>query len=115
MRRQARDRLDNDNQNVGRKCDQQDAPNFTPSQGEVVDPDDAVIEWDPIAGVDRYQVIVETDANHLSLEVSLAPSTTSLRVPPTFLVPNTEYKAEVLAIAPSGNRTIAEGTFVTGP
>jgi hypothetical protein len=88
---------------------------FSPSEGETVDPDDVVIEWNPIAGVDRYQVIVESDANGFVLEVSVASSATSLRVPPTFLVPNTEYKAELLAIAPSGNRTITEGTFVTGP
>ncbi len=91
------------------------APSFTPSHGEVVDPDNAVIEWNPVGGVDRYQVIVESDANDLSLEVSVSSSTTRLQIPPTFLAPNTEYKAEVLAIAPGGNRTITEGTFVTGP
>lgn len=91
------------------------APEFSPSQGETVDPDDVEIEWDPIAGVARYQVIVESDANGFVLEVSVSSSTTTLRIPSTFLVPNTEYKAEVLAIAPSGNRTITEGTFVTGP
>jgi hypothetical protein len=91
------------------------APEFSPSEGELVDADDVEIEWGPIAGVDRYQVIVESDANGLVLEVSVSSSTTSLQIPPSFLVPNTEYKAEVLAIAPSGNRTITEGTFVTGP
>ena len=92
-----------------------DAPDFSPSNGELTDPDNTVIGWDAIAGVDRYQVIVESDDNSLVLEVSVSSSTTSLHVPPTFLVPNTLYKAEVLAIAPSGNRTITEGTFVTGP
>lgn len=91
------------------------APVFSPSEGEVVDPDDAEIEWEPVAGVDRYQVIVESDANGFVLEVSVSSSTTSLQIPSTFLVPNTEYKAELLAIAPNGNRTISEGTFVTGP
>lgn len=91
------------------------APEFSPSHGEIVGVDDVEIEWDAIAGIDRYQVIVESDANDLVLEVSVSSSTTSLQIPATFLVPNTEYKAEVLAIAPSGNRTITEGTFVTGP
>jgi hypothetical protein len=49
------------------------------------------------------------------MEVTVPSSVTSLHVPPTFLAPNTLYKAEVLAIAPSGNRTITEGTFSTGP
>jgi hypothetical protein len=92
-----------------------DAPMFTPSNGEPVDLEDTEIEWTSIAGVDRYQVIVESDANNLVLEVTVSSSTTSLRVPPTFLAPNTLYKAEVLAIAPNGNRTLTEGTFVTGP
>lgn len=91
------------------------APNFAPSQGETVDPDQVIVAWDPVGGVDRYQVIVESDANSLSLEVSVASSVHSLQIPATFLVPNTLYKAEVLAIAPSGNRTITEGTFFTGP
>ena len=91
------------------------APVFSPSEGEVVDPDDVEIEWEPIAGVDRYQVIVESDANGFVLEVSVSSATTTLQVPRTFLFANTEYKVEVLAIAPNGNRTISEGTFVTGP
>jgi hypothetical protein len=91
------------------------APNFSPSSGEVVDRNSVVIQWDAIGGLDRYQVIVESDANDLSLEVSVSAATTSLTVPPSFLAPNTVYKAEVLAIAASGNRTISEGTFVTGP
>jgi hypothetical protein len=91
------------------------APVFSPSQGETVDPDNVVVTWNPIGGMDRFQVIVESDTNELVLEVSVSSSSTSLRVPPTFLVPNTLYKAEVLAIAPSGNRTISEGTFFTGP
>jgi hypothetical protein len=58
---------------------------------------------------------VESDANNLSLEVSVSPSVTSLHIPPTYLMPNTEYKAEILAIAPNGNRSIIEGNFFTGP
>jgi hypothetical protein len=91
------------------------APEFTPANGEVVDPDDVVIQWKAIGGIETYQVIVESDANELVLEISLSGDTTELHVPPTFLEPNLEYKVEVLAIAPSGNRTITEGTFVTGP
>jgi hypothetical protein len=91
------------------------AAEFSPSHGEVVDPGNVVIEWSSIGGVERYQVIVENDASGLSMEVSVSSSTTSLHVPPTFLEPNTEYKAEILAIGANGNRTITEGTFVTGP
>ncbi len=91
------------------------APVFSPSEGEVVDPDNVEITWEEIAGVELYQVIVESDENDFVMEVSVSPETTSLHVPPTFLESNTEYKVEILAIAPNGNRTITEGTFVTGP
>jgi hypothetical protein len=91
------------------------APEFSPANGEIVDPDNVVIEWKAIGGIERYQVIVESDENELVLEISLSAETTELHVPPTFLESNLEYKVEVLAIAPSGNRTITEGTFVTGP
>jgi hypothetical protein len=91
------------------------APEFTPSEGETVDPDDVVVEWEMIPGMDRFQVIVESDANGLVLEVSVSATTTSLQVPRTFLESNTAYKVEVLAISPNGNRTITEGTFITGP
>ena len=40
---------------------------------------------------------------------------TSVTVPRQFLQPNTEYKIEVLAIEKSGNQTITEGEFSTGP
>ena len=74
-----------------------------------------MITWDPIPGIARFQVIVENEDLGVSFTIDLAASVTELRVPPTFLQPGTEYKAEVLAIAGTGNRTIAEGTFKTLP
>ncbi len=91
------------------------APVFSPSQGETVDPDDVVIEWEEIGGVELYEVIVESDENDFVFDVIVGSETTSMQVPSAFLQPNTLYKAEILAIGSSGNRTITEGTFVTGP
>lgn len=91
------------------------APSFSPSSGELVDRDNTVITWAPIAGIARFQVIVENEDLGVSMTVDLSASVTELHVPPTFLEPDTEYKAEVLAIAANGNRTIAEGTFKTLP
>jgi hypothetical protein len=45
----------------------------------------------------------------------LPGTVTQLLVPPTFLVPNSQYQYEVLAIETSGNQTLSEATFRTGP
>jgi hypothetical protein len=92
-----------------------DAPSFSPSNGESVDRNNTVITWSPVAGVASYQVIVENEDLGVVMTVDLSAAATTLQVPPTFLEPDTEYKAEVLAIGPSGNRTITEGTFGTLP
>lgn len=89
------------------------APSFTPSQGELVDPENAEIAWASVAGVETYQVIVESDENPRVFTIDLSASTLSVEIPESFLESGIEYKVEVLAIAPSGNRTISEGTFVT--
>ncbi|MCZ6775139.1 MAG: fibronectin type III domain-containing protein [Ignavibacteria bacterium] len=86
--------------------------NGDPINGDPVDPDSTVIGWDA-PGAERVQVIVgNEDLGHF-FDVIVSPETTSLNVPPQFLQPATEYKAEVLAISANGNRTITEGTFVT--
>jgi hypothetical protein len=38
-----------------------------------------------------------------------------LKVPSEFLEEGAEYKAEVLAVLPNGNKTISEGLFYTMP
>jgi hypothetical protein len=92
------------------------APVFSPSDGAVVDRNNTVITWERIPGVRRYQVIVEQEDLGVMLTVDLrGAANTSLLVPPTFLRPDTEYKAEVLAILANGNRTITESTFRTLP
>ena len=40
---------------------------------------------------------------------------TSLRVPPGFLLPDTEYEWEVLAIEEGGNQTLSSAFFRTAP
>jgi len=37
------------------------APVFSPSNGEVVDPTNTVIQWDPIAGVESWEIIVANE------------------------------------------------------
>jgi len=91
------------------------APVFSPSNGELVDLNNTVIQWDPIPGVSGYEVIVSNPSIGVSMELNVAASVTSLHVPPTFLRPNTQYDAEVLSIASNGNKNITQGSFVTLP
>lgn len=91
------------------------APLFTPDDGDVVDAANTVIAWGAIAGVESYEVIVSNEDNGLAMTVELPASATSLPVPAVFMEPDTEYKAEVLAIFPNGNKTITEHTFTTMP
>ncbi len=90
----------------------------SPAEGAVIDPDNAVIEWEPVtepAGIKiaGYQVIVELPDPLRVFSVDLPASDTSVTVPAEFLEPGTDYKFEVLAIADNANQTIHEGTFST--
>jgi hypothetical protein len=49
----------------------------------------------------------------VALDVMMPPSATTLRVPPGFLQPATEYDWEVLAIERGGNQTLSSDTFRT--
>jgi hypothetical protein len=91
------------------------APTFiSPSPGQVVDRSALTIRWRPISGLARFQLIVANEASGETMTVDLKPWVTSFPVPATFLQPNTLHKAEVLSIAPNGNKTISELTFSTG-
>jgi len=102
-----------------------DGPSIVlPLEGETVDPDNAIIQWDLVTSppgieIAGYQVIVEqvdpvtTDAISV-LDVNKLPaSATQFKVPPEFLKPGTEYLFEVLAIEVGGNQTISQSSFVT--
>ncbi len=91
----------------------------------VVDPNNLVIEWEPVTEtitgspnlkITGYQVIVEQVEPLRIFSIDLPGSATGVMVPPGFLVQrDTLHKFEVLAIEKSGNQTITEGEFVTLP
>lgn len=89
------------------------APVFTPEDGDVVDPDNTIIQWDKIPGLEGYEIIVENEDTELSLSAEVGPSVTSLRIPRQFMDPGSDYKVEILAISTNGNKTIAEHAFST--
>lgn len=87
-------------------------PTFSPSDGEVVDPRNTVVEWSA-PGAEQVEVIIEQDEREDVLDITLSGSVRRLRVPAQFLVPGLEYKIEILSIGENGNRVIAESTFET--
>ena len=98
------------------------SPNDDPP---VVDPNNFVVEWEPVTEtitgspnleITGYQVIVEQVLPRRIFSIDLPGTATSVIVPAGFLVqPDTLHKFEVLAIEKSGNQTITEGEFVTLP
>jgi hypothetical protein len=86
-------------------------------------PRDTVMHWRQVpppegSRIIGYQVLVERETGAkalpvVTLDVTMPPTATRLRVPPGFLRPNTEYSWEVLAIERSGNQTLSSSTFTT--
>ena len=90
------------------------APTFSPSDGEVVDPRNTVVEWNT-PGAEQVELIIEQDELEHVLDITVSASTHRMRVPAQFLTPGMEYKIEILSIGENGNRTISESTFHTAP
>ena len=99
----------------------------------VIDPNNGlVIDWEPVTTrfigpgpveIFEYQVILDqvdpgrdmawVDGNTRRALINLPPAVTEMTVPPEFLLPDTVYEFEILAIEASGNSTISDGEFET--
>lgn len=88
------------------------APTFSPSDGEVVDPRNTVVEW-TAPEAEQVEIIIEQEELEHVLDVILSGSTRRLRVPAQFLQPGLEYNIEILSIGENGNRIITESSFRT--
>jgi hypothetical protein len=65
-----------------------------------------------------YELVIETENDILKVFSIILDGNVAfpqVSVPPEFLEANTEYKFEVIVQEESGNRTIAETNFMTGP
>ncbi len=109
----------------------------SPAEFEIVDAAAPIlISWDPVdevidpvntvadnvvcvASVDLviegYQVIVEEEESGVEFNIILLDTATEVTVPEEMFEEDTLYKFEVLAIEESGNQTITESFFCTGP
>ncbi|HEX2503325.1 MAG TPA: hypothetical protein VHK00_05240 [Miltoncostaeaceae bacterium] len=94
--------------------------------GRPQDPAATTVAWKTVAPpkgsrIIAYQVLVVQAKRgpralpELALDVMMPPTATSLRVPPGFLAPGSEYDWEVLAIEAGGNQTISSDSFTTAP
>ena len=102
---------------------------LSPAAGATVPTIGQVASWNAvtktITGDDvtivAYQLIIEQDGpphphvigNIGSLSIYVPASVTSLPIPDGFLVPDTHYNWEVLAIEESGNQTLSSSDFTT--
>jgi len=103
-----------------------------PEEEQIIDPEiPLVIAWDPVTNklnnetgecgeetniqIIGYQVIVDNEDSEIQqrFDIKLPADATTVSVPTEFIVPNTAYKFEVLAIEASGNQTISESNFMT--
>ncbi|MGH8474602.1 MAG: fibronectin type III domain-containing protein [Methylococcales bacterium] len=96
----------------------------SPREDAIVDPDSLVVEWQSVAApngspIVGYQVLVVKPNSGIpaipkvSLDVMMPPTATSMAVPPGFLLPDSAYEWEVLAIESGGNQTLSVGHFRT--
>ncbi|CAG7857164.1 hypothetical protein MCAMS1_01898 [biofilm metagenome] len=95
-----------------------------PMENSLVDPNHTVVMWQPVAApngspIIGYQVLVVKPNSGLTalpkiiLDVMMPPTATSMVVPQGFLLPNSEYEWEILAIDQGGNQTLSVGYFRT--
>ena len=103
----------------------------SPRDGEVVDPNNVVITWEPVewttafnppqlpcgpthaCRIIGYQVIVTREDPLREYSVNVPAETTRISVPPEFLDSGAEYELEILAIEESDNQTISIIFFET--
>ena len=77
-------------------------------------PTNLTIGWIPDPEAVSYRVNLEQGDSD-TLQVMLPAGSQSLRVPEGVLAPGTDSFVEVVAVSPSGNRTVVEVAFTTRP
>ena len=96
----------------------------SPAENAVVDRNNLVVMWHPVGSANGspiigYQVLVVKPNTGLRglpkiiLDVMMPPDATSMAVPPGFLLPDSAYDWEILAIESGGNQTLTVGHFKT--
>jgi hypothetical protein len=94
-----------------------DGPQITsPAAGATVPREGLRASWKPVGERGRidiagYRAIVEREDPLRVFSVDLAPSVTSVTIPPEYLEPGKRHKLEVQAIEASGNQTLTERAF----
>ncbi len=99
----------------------------SPLEGDgLQDPKNTVLNWRPVddpngSPIIAYQVIVVQAATNfpalpkVTLDIIMPATATRLKVPSGFLLADTEYEWEVLAIESGGNQTLSSSFFKTLP
>ncbi len=96
----------------------------SPVEDAEVDPNNLVVMWEPVAApngspIIGYQVLVVKPNSGIPaipkiiLDVMMPLTAASMDVPPGFLLPDSSYEWEILALESGGNQTLPVGHFRT--
>lgn len=88
---------------------------LTPAEDDIVPADQLVLRWAPISQAVRYIVELNNEDTGAEYLLDVLPPTTSLAIPPQFLVAGSEYQFVVGVETADGNRTFVETTFFIAP
>ena len=100
---------------------------ISPIEGDgLQDPKKTILQWRPVdnpngSAIIAYEVLVVQPSTSFPalpkvfLDIIMPANATKLRVPDGYLLPDTEYEWEVLAIEAGGNQTLSSSTFKTLP
>jgi hypothetical protein len=91
-----------------------DPVNITsPAEDATVPAAGLMIQWQPVAGVERYVLELEHEELETALLVDLPASATSFSPPAGWLLPGSEYTLGIGGIGENGNVTVVEIVFHT--
>jgi hypothetical protein len=100
---------------------------ISPIEGDgLQDPKKTILQWRPVdnpngSPIIGYEVLVVQPSTNFPaipkvfLDIIMPATATKLRVPDGYLLPDTEYEWEILAIEAGGNQTLSSSTFKTMP
>jgi hypothetical protein len=86
-----------------------------PEQDAVVSGDALTIQWSPIPGVAEYLLKFENESAdpEQALSANVPADSTNFEVPPSLLVPSSDYQGGIATVGENGNIVFVENTFST--
>lgn len=86
-----------------------------PAQDAVVGAKGLTIRWSPVPGIAEYRLEFENESADPEqiLTVNVPANRASFQIPPSLLVPGSDYQVGVATVGENGNVVVVENTFST--